>query len=105
MRPVERMRTELKFAGVIASILLAFTAFIFGWYAARYWSKASKVKQDPDWRIESPDHEMAHEAWIAAILKTASESADLNRKAADLTKWAVVLGTASSVLGALAGLF
>lgn len=98
------MRTALKFAGVIASIVLALTAFVFGLNAARYWSKASKVKQDPEWRIESPDRETAHEDWIVAILKTASESADLNRKAADLTKWAVVLGTASSVVGALSGL-
>ncbi len=81
------MRTALKFTGVIASILLALTAFLFGWYAARYWSKASKIEIAHDWKMESPDPEWAHEAWIVATVKAVSESSDLNRKAADLTKW------------------
>jgi len=79
------MREILKGAGVIVSIVLAAVAFVYGWRAASAWAKASEVEIKHHFGMESPDTDWAHEAKISAMMDF-SESADLNRKAVDLTK-------------------
>jgi len=89
---------------VIFTIVLAIVAGVYGWLAASAWATASTAIKH-HWGMESPDTDWAHEAKISATMLAVSESAILNRKAADLTKWAVVFGASASVLGALTGLF
>lgn len=83
---LEPMRERVKIAGVVVSVVLAFAAFIYGWRAASAWAKASRGNSDPEWRIEPTDAAEANQAWISSLLKDGMESANLNRKAANLTK-------------------
>lgn len=75
----------------------------------------SAVSTDPGWRTGLPideneaskpmeplDRVQTQMDWIIAIMKANADSANLNRKAAIWTAWAVGLSVASSLLGALA---
>ncbi|MGH8115675.1 MAG: hypothetical protein ACREPS_11580 [Rhodanobacteraceae bacterium] len=74
--------------------------------AAWYWYKASRVQPDPGWdgtRLVEPGvHSMAQDAWIAAMLQSASESARLNKIAALWTAVAVALNALAALLAFIA---
>jgi hypothetical protein len=97
----------------IISIICAAAALIMGLRAAYYWWEASRIEPDPGWKttaddprpIEPVDEQLKQMGWTIATLKAARESAALNKKAAIWTACAVVLGTISSVVGALTGCF
>ncbi len=101
--------------GDVLSIVTAIAALFVGIRAALIWKAASAVPTDPGWRtgppidendaskpIEPLDPVQAQMDWIVAIMKANAGSADLNRKAAIWTAWAVGLSVASSLLGVLA---
>jgi hypothetical protein len=100
------------------SLGLAVTGLVVGLLAARYWYRSSKIEVDPGWAIGDPNDEadalrpiepvessQANADWIVAVLKASTKSSDLNREAAILTAWAVVLSGLSAVAGSLAGFF
>ena len=102
----------------VAGIALAISSLVVGLLAARYWYKSSQVPPDPGWSSGDPqdpddaqrpmepvDRVQANEDWIVAVLDASQKSADLNKKAAILTAWAVVLGGLSAVVDSLAGWF
>lgn len=84
------------------SILLAISALVAGLLVARYWYPASKIQPDPGWPTEPGDSQASQMGWTAGIMEAIAKSADLNKTAALWTAAAVVLGSASSVVGALA---
>ena len=88
----------------IAEIVLAMLAFVTGLIAAWYWYRASKITADPGWGhnglVEPGNRSAAKDAWIAAMLKSASESARLNKIAALWTAMAVALTGISSIAAA-----
>ena len=97
------------------SMGLALPALIVGLKAARYWHKASEIGIDPGWNsnllgdtrpCQPADLEGSGtmNGWLSATMETVTVSSNLNRKAAILTAYAVVLAGLSSVAGALAGL-
>jgi hypothetical protein len=86
-----------------------------GFRAAYVWNLASGVEIDPGWRtgpllsntdalkpIEPVDGEAQLMGWNSAHIEAWRNSADLNKKAARLTAWAVLLGTISTLIGLLA---
>jgi hypothetical protein len=96
--------TAPKAAGIGVTLLLAMAAFVYGMLAARTWLKASEMDIQHHWMEGSPHRLDAFEFSIPAIQKAVSDSAALNRRAADLTKWAVVFGTLASVAGTIVNL-
>ncbi len=98
------MIRPLAFTLVVASVLSAQAAFVYAVFAASRWSEASRVNYDQTW-TESGEAEVAHGDSIAVILRASGESATLNKKAAALTKWAVIYGTAASLTASLSALF
>lgn len=85
----------------IAEIAIAILAFVTGLVAAWYWYRASKITADPGWGpnglAEPGVHSAAQDAWIAAMLQSASESARLNKIAALWTAVTVALTGISSI--------
>jgi len=88
-------------------LLLAVCAFATGLLSAWYWLKASRVSADPGWgkggMVEPGIHALSQDAWIAAMLHAASESARLNKTAAYWTAATVALTGISTLVGALVG--
>jgi hypothetical protein len=85
------------------ALSLAMAGFAVGLLAAGYWLMASRVDIDPVWGDREPvDPTMSQAGWIAGMLRAASESAHLNRRAALLTAVAVILTTGSGVAGLFA---
>jgi hypothetical protein len=98
----------------VISMCFAVPALFVGLRAAWYWLKASEIGIDPGWNSGMPgDTRPAQPAdtegigtmdgWLFATIKAARKSSDLNRTAAILTAYSVVLAGLSSVVGALAG--
>lgn len=67
-----------------------------------YWHRASRVTADPGWGrdglVEPGVHSVAQDAWIAALIQSASESARLNKIAAVWTAATALLAAIASVL-------
>lgn len=88
-------------------LVLAVCAFTTGLLSAWYWLKASMVPADPDWSkrgfVEPGIHALSQDAWIAAMLQAASESARLNKKAACWTAATVALSGMGTLVGSLGG--
>jgi hypothetical protein len=87
------------------AIALEFLVDGAGFYAAYCWLKASTGKIEPTWKIEPGESELAEAGWIAGIMNSVVESADLNRKAAWWTGLAVLLSVVSNVVNFLASYF
>jgi hypothetical protein len=86
------------------SIVFAVFALVTGLKAAYHWYAASEVTIDPGWTPADPeptDEELKQLAWNVAIIRAATESANLNKVAARWTAAAVILGAVSSVAGSL----
>lgn len=85
----------------VAEIAIAILAFATGLVAAWYWYRASKITADPGWGpnglAEPGVHSAAQDAWIVAMLQSASESARLNKIAALWTAVTVALTGISSI--------
>lgn len=88
----------------------AIPALAVGLWAAWYWKKASEIGIDPGWNSGEPgDTRPCQPAdlegigtmsdWQSATMEAVRQSSDLNRKAAILTAYAVVLAGLSSVAG------
>ena len=84
---------------------LAIGGLLFGLAAAWYWSKSTQVPIDP---LDSEPNaimpvvpELAQLAWWTALFLANREISRMNIIAARLTAVAVVLSTASSVVGLL----
>ena len=88
----------------LPSIVTALAALHVGIRAALIWRDASAVSTDPGWRIGPPIDEndavklmepldpiQAQMDWIVAVMQPGAKSADLNRKAAISTAWALGL--------------
>jgi len=87
------------------SILLAAGALITGLKAAYHWHASSLVEIYPGWTSERPepvDRELRQIAQYGATLTAVAQSAAQNKVAAIWTAASVILGGASSILGALA---
>ncbi len=86
----------------IAEIAIAVLAFVTGLVAAWYWYRASKITADPGWGpnglAEPGIHPAAQDAWIVAMLRSASESARLNKIAAFWTAAAVALNALAALI-------
>jgi len=86
----------------VAEIAIAILAFVTGLVAAWYWYRASKITADPGWGpnglAEPGVHSAAQDAWIAAMLQSASESARLNKIAALWTAVTVALTSISAIV-------
>jgi hypothetical protein len=91
---------------------LAIGALIVGLRAAWYWWKASVIAIDPGWNSGMPGDTRPPEpadlegigttnGWLYSTVQTVTQGADLNKKAAKLTAYSVVLAGLSSVTGAL----
>jgi len=82
-------------------VAIAVLAFVTGMIAAWYWYRASSVPTDPGWyrddRAEPAIHSLTQDAWITAMLQSASESARLNGIAARWTALTVVLTVISTI--------
>ena len=83
------------------SLFFAIFALISGLIAAWYWYRSSIVHIEPSWSMEPVIDDLKHSGWITAIMKSASDAAYLNKRAAQWTALSVVLGGASSVVGAI----
>jgi len=84
----------------VIAILLAATGVVIGLAAAWFWHLASRVNAIPVWGDREPaDASLSQAGWIAGLLGAAAESARLNRIAAALTAAAVLVSTASSIIG------
>ena len=85
----------------IAEVIITMLALVTGLVAAWYWYRASKITADPGWGqtglVEPGIHSAVQDAWMAATLKAASESARLNKLAAQWTAVAVALTGISSI--------
>jgi len=84
--------------------LLAISALVAGLLATHYGYLASKIEIDRGWPTEPGDSESSQMGWTAGIMEAIAKSADLNKTAARWTAATVVLGAASSVVGALSQL-
>ena len=86
-------------------ILLALGCLGSGLKAAWLWYRASKVGVDPGWSanplMEPVDEDQKNSGWIAGIITSSSESADLNKHASLWTAASVMLGSISNVIGSL----
>jgi hypothetical protein len=82
----------------IATFVTAIATAIAGFYAAYLWWKASTGKIGPMWRVESGETGVAQAGWIAGIMKSAVESANLNKRAAFWTGLSVLLSAIAAVL-------
>lgn len=84
---------------------LAAGSLVFGLIAAWYWLRSTRVPIDP--LDGDPDaimpvvSELEQLTWLAAQFRANQEISRLNAIAASLTAVAVVLSTASSVIGML----
>lgn len=86
----------------VLALTSACGGFAFGLLAAYYWWLASLVETMPMWGdFEPVDPSLSQAGWIVGMMSAASESARRNQRAAVLTAVAVVLTTASGVLGLL----
>jgi hypothetical protein len=96
------------------SMCFAVPALIVGLRAAWCWQKASEVGIDPGWNTGLPGDTRpvqpadiegvgTMDGWLFATMEAARKSSELNRAAAILTAYSVVLAGLSSVAGALAG--
>lgn len=86
----------------VLALTSACSGFAFGLIAAYYWWLASRVETMPMWGdFEPVDPSQSQAGWIVGMMSAASESARLNQRAAVLTAVAIVLTTASGVLGLL----
>jgi len=78
---------------------------IFGFAAAWWWHKASKVTAIPSWveaRLPEPvDVDQQHDGWMVGVLNAAKEQARLNAIAAGLTALAVALNAAAGLIATL----
>lgn len=87
-------------------LVLAVAAFITGLLAAGYWYKASRVQPDPSLGrggyVEPGIHSLAQDAWNAALIQSASESARLNKIAALWTAVAVALNALAALIAFVA---
>ena len=87
------------------SVVLAVLAFASGLWAAYLWHQASRVQvipfQEYEGRIEPVDPHQSQAEWIIALIDTAIQAGDLNRRAAKWTALAVALSTASALLSSL----
>lgn len=87
------------------ALWLAVAGLVFGLVAAWYWFRSTRVPIDP--LNGNPNAIMPVEpaverlAWLAAQFRANQEVGRLNTIAASLTAVAVVLSTASSVVGML----
>jgi hypothetical protein len=102
----------------LPSIATALASLFVGIQAALIWRDASMIPTDPGWRtglpmagadamkpIEPVEQSQAQMGWIVAIMDANAKSADLNRKAAIWTAWAVGLSVASGLFGTIATIF
>jgi hypothetical protein len=86
----------------ILALTSACGGFAFGLIAAYYWWLASRVETIPMWGdVEPGDQSLSQAGLIGGMMSAASESARLNQRASVLTAVAVILTTASGVLGLL----
>jgi hypothetical protein len=87
-------------------IALAAGALVTGLKASYHWYESSEVEIGPVWTAVNPepvDPELRQIVKHAAMIDAAGRSAVLNKIAARWTAASVVLGVASSIVGALAG--
>jgi hypothetical protein len=82
-------------------VALAIASLIIGLVAAWYWYKASIIKTEPGEAVNSGAISVQDRAWIVALMDASNKAARLNKIASILTALSVVIGAASSVLGAL----
>ena len=106
--------TMMKWISFGLGILASVTGFV----AAVYWYRSSKVGLKPIWggldarsKQEIPVREIrtlgfepvdplfSQMGWLAGLMQTVGESADLNKRAALWTAVSVALAAGSSVLG------
>jgi hypothetical protein len=98
----------------VTSMCFALPALIVGLGAAWYWRKASEIGIDPGWNSGMPgdtrpvqpadlEGNGTRDAWQSATMEAVRQSSDLNKTAAILTAYSVVLAGLSSVAGALTG--
>jgi hypothetical protein len=92
------------------AISAAVAALVTGLGAAWWWYQSAQVQPDPGWglpgegrAIEPSDQDMKNMAWTAAMLRASTAAAEMNRKAAILTAWSVVLSAVSALMGAIGG--
>ena len=85
--------------------LLAFATLGAGLRGAWYWYRSSQVVVVPYWaetsQTEPADKALSQMGWMNALIKASGEAAYFNRWAAIWTAGAVVLGSATTVAGAL----
>ena len=87
----------------LATVACAVSGLVFGLASAWYWRKSAAVPVDP--LNEDPTAvmpampELEHLAWLAAQLRANQEVGRLNKIAAKLTAAAIVLSTASTLIG------
>ena len=90
----------------VAEIAIAALAFVTGLIAAWYWYRASKIAADPGWGpnglAEPGVHSTTQDAWIGAMLQSASESARLNKIAAFWTAVAAMLNALAALTALIA---
>lgn len=102
----------MKYAATATSMALAIAALIVGLRAAWYWWKAGKIEIDPGWNSGMPGDTRPPQpadlegigtidGWVNATMQTVTQGSALNKKAAKLTAYSVVLAGLSSVTGAL----
>ena len=86
-------------------VILAGLTLVTGLVAARYWYLSSQVPVVPAWAahggIEPGNNEHSQSGWIVALMESARESGRLNKIASLWTAAAVVLGAATSIVGAV----
>jgi hypothetical protein len=69
--------------------------------AERLWVKGCQVKIDPKWIVEPGEPIASQEGWVAALIGTGIETANLNKVAARLAAVSVATGSAASFLSML----
>jgi hypothetical protein len=87
-----------------ASVGLALLATVAGLVAAFYWYRSSKVGITPIWGgLEPVNPLFSQMGWMAGLMQTFAESADLNKRAALWTAVSVALAAGSSFFGLIVG--
>ena len=90
-----------------ASVVIGLLALGAGGFAAWYWYRASKVSTAPTWArgpnpFEPVDRELAHIGEIAGLVEGVTESARLNKIAAQWTGASIFLSALSTLIGSFA---
>lgn len=87
----------------IIALVLGGSGAVLGLWAAWLWFQASCINTEPVWGACEPGEAPASQAgWIAGMLRAGAESAQLNRRAAQVTAVAVAFSTSSGVIGLFA---